>query len=101
NTFGSVATNNTGISHFVISFAYTWIQYAFYWDGAGDATFRVGQDPTARPVGNSWNEAAGGPWAGTMLSPIAVNPNMFNGASNQDNAVTAYLLPNYLVEILT
>lgn len=34
------------------------------------------------------------------MSPIAINPNVFTGAIERDNEVTAFLLPDYLVEVV-
>jgi hypothetical protein len=59
NVMGAVPTTSTGTTNFALGFSYTYTGYAFYWDGAGDAFWRLGNSTLREPVGTSWANATG------------------------------------------
>ncbi|KAJ7617194.1 hypothetical protein FB45DRAFT_933611 [Roridomyces roridus] len=62
-----VPTSNEGVSHFLLAFSYDYADFAFYWDGAGDASFRLGSSTQTDVVGNSWTNATGVPANGEII----------------------------------
>ncbi|KAJ7643577.1 hypothetical protein FB45DRAFT_861202 [Roridomyces roridus] len=58
---GFVPTTNDNASHFLLGFSYSYPGLAFYWDGAGEAFFRLGSSTAIQAVGNSWTNSTGVP----------------------------------------
>jgi hypothetical protein len=72
NVVGAVPTTSTGTTNFVLGFSYAYIGLAFYWDGAGDAFWRLGNSTFREPVGTSWTNATGVPLGTEILLGINV-----------------------------
>ncbi|KAJ7617230.1 hypothetical protein FB45DRAFT_1007810 [Roridomyces roridus] len=72
DVMGFIPTSNEGVSHFVLGFSYAYAGYAFYWDGAGDASFRIGNSTQTNVVGNSWANATGVPGNGEIILGLNV-----------------------------
>ncbi|KAJ7627031.1 hypothetical protein FB45DRAFT_795252, partial [Roridomyces roridus] len=89
-------TTNEGITNFLLGFSYTWTGYAFYWDGAGPAYWRLANDTILRePVGTSWSSATGVPWGTEIELNINVEAQL-TGAANRDDEVTVFIIPDDL-----
>ncbi|KAJ7615987.1 hypothetical protein FB45DRAFT_801614 [Roridomyces roridus] len=69
---GFVPTSNEGASHFLLGFSYGYSGYAFYWDGAGEAFFQLGDSTETLAVGNSWTNATGVPATGQIVLGLNV-----------------------------
>jgi hypothetical protein len=95
NIVGYIETNRTGTTRFVISHAYTYERYAFYWEGSGTANYAKGISPQARrrPLGNSWVNAAAVHWWTTDFITENVNAQVQN-AIVRNGVVTAFILPD-------
>ncbi|KAJ7898351.1 hypothetical protein B0H13DRAFT_1884309 [Mycena leptocephala] len=72
NVMGAVATTSTSTTNFALGFSYTYTGYAFYWDGPGDAFWRLGNSTLREPVGTSWANATGVPWGTEILLGVNV-----------------------------
>ncbi|KAI9450636.1 hypothetical protein F5148DRAFT_1227043 [Russula earlei] len=57
STVGGTATNNEGITRYLISFSHNFTKFAFYWDGQGEAVYSIDTRLVRKPVGKSWKEA--------------------------------------------
>ncbi|KAJ7606926.1 hypothetical protein FB45DRAFT_1068183 [Roridomyces roridus] len=64
NINGVVPISNQGATNFVLGFSYYYEGFAFYWDGAGEASFRLGNSTETLAVGIA------GP---TQLAAVAQN----------------------------
>ncbi|KAJ7624406.1 hypothetical protein FB45DRAFT_796375 [Roridomyces roridus] len=96
NVVGIIPTTNEGITNFLLGFSYTWTGYAFYWDGAGPAYWRLANDTFLRePVGTSWSSATGVPWGTEIELNINVEAQL-TGAANRDDEVTVFIIPDDL-----
>ncbi|KAJ7615991.1 hypothetical protein FB45DRAFT_801621 [Roridomyces roridus] len=95
---GFVPTTNENASHFLLGFSYSYPGYAFYWDGAGDAFFRLGSSTAFSAVGNSWKNASGVP----SNEEIVLGLNIASTAAAADNrgdgpgTLVAYRIPDNL-----
>ncbi|KAJ7124285.1 hypothetical protein C8R44DRAFT_620245 [Mycena epipterygia] len=93
NVVGSLPTTNTGITNFLLAFSYTFTGYAFYWDGAGDAFWRLGNSTFREPVGTSWANATGVPWGTEILLGVNVEAQV---AAAGETTVEVFFIPNNL-----
>ncbi|KAJ7429318.1 hypothetical protein B0H11DRAFT_2146446 [Mycena galericulata] len=59
NAVGLMPTTSTGTTNFLLGFSFDWRDYAFYWDGAGKAFWRMANSTAVEPVGTSWADATG------------------------------------------
>jgi len=76
----------------VISHSYTFTQYAFYWEGAGEAAYFIGDQLARQAVGTSWKGAINIEWgasAGTTKDVSGQVPS----AVQRDNQVTCFIVP--------
>jgi hypothetical protein len=91
----TIATSSENATNFLLGFSYTFTGYAFYWDGAGPAFWRVGNSPFREPVGTSWTAATSVPWGNEVILGANVQAQAAT-AVNRDNEVTAFFIPNDL-----
>ncbi|KAK6980672.1 hypothetical protein R3P38DRAFT_2746710 [Favolaschia claudopus] len=82
-------SNNT-ITKFLLGFAYSYTGYAFYWDGAGPAFWRVRGTQFTEPVGTSWSAATGVPWGDQINLGVNVESEVAT-AVNRDNQVVVFI----------
>jgi hypothetical protein len=54
NDAGYIETTASGITRFVVSFAYTFTHFAFYWEGNGQAVYGAGDSLARYPIAKSW-----------------------------------------------
>ncbi|KAK7439310.1 hypothetical protein VKT23_012803 [Stygiomarasmius scandens] len=90
---GSTTTTNTGITRFVVGFSHYFTQFAFYWDGEGEAVYSIGNHLQRLPVGESWNHASSAPWGGHEITTVDV-ANIVPNAIKRDERTTCYILPD-------
>ncbi|KAJ7176888.1 hypothetical protein C8R46DRAFT_46012 [Mycena filopes] len=98
NVVGKIPTtakNDTAVTNFLLGFSYTWTGYAFYWDGPGQAFWRVAGSPFVEPVGTSWTTATGVPWGNEVVLGLNVQAQVAT-AENRDNEVTVFFIPGGL-----
>ncbi|KAJ7747122.1 hypothetical protein DFH07DRAFT_962592 [Mycena maculata] len=96
NTVGIMPTTNQGTTNFLLGFSYTFTEYAFYWDGAGEAFWRLENSSFVEPVGASWADATGVTWGNNEII-LGVNvEDEVTDAVNRDNEVIVYFIPNNL-----
>ncbi|KAK6980745.1 hypothetical protein R3P38DRAFT_2808984 [Favolaschia claudopus] len=80
-----VAANATNaVTNFLLGFAYSFTGYAFYWDGAGPAFWRVAGSQFVEPVRTSWSAATGVPWGNQIDLGLNVESEVAT-AANEDN----------------
>ncbi|KAK6988041.1 hypothetical protein R3P38DRAFT_3445490 [Favolaschia claudopus] len=84
------ADNTTAVTKFLLGFAYSYTGYAFYWDGAGPAFWRVRGSQFTEPVGTSWAAATGVPWGDQINLGVNVESEVAT-AVNRDNQVIVYI----------
>jgi hypothetical protein len=90
---GMIPTANTGETNFILGFSFDFAGYAFYWEGAGPAFWRITGNSTVRePVGTSWTNATGLPWGNEIILGL----NVAAQAGNTGEMVTVYIIPNDL-----
>ncbi|KAJ7615988.1 hypothetical protein FB45DRAFT_1008191 [Roridomyces roridus] len=90
-----------GTSHWVLGFSYYYEDFVFYWDGAGEAFFRLGDSTATLAVGNSWNNATGVPANGEIILGLNV-ASTAAGASNRGDGpgkLVAYKIPDNLNDL--
>ncbi|KAJ7118868.1 hypothetical protein C8R44DRAFT_673117 [Mycena epipterygia] len=92
NHVGTITTTNTGETRFIISHSYTFEQFAFYWDGAGEAVWTLGDTLMRQLVGTSWATASSVPWTGQPVASADVTSQV-SSAVVRDNAVTCFIIP--------
>ncbi|KAJ7114933.1 hypothetical protein C8R44DRAFT_676034 [Mycena epipterygia] len=95
NVVGIISTKSEGTTNFLLGFTYTYTGYAFYWDGAGPAFWRVANSTFQEPVGTSWTDATGVPWGNEVILGLNVQAQVAT-AENRDNEVIVYFIPNDL-----
>ncbi|KAJ7501947.1 hypothetical protein B0H11DRAFT_690862 [Mycena galericulata] len=96
NVVGAMPTTNEGTTNFLLGFAYTWRGYAFYWDGAGEASWRMENSTVVEPVGTSWTDATGVPW-GTNEIVLGLNVEAeVSTAGNVKDEVPVFFIPGGL-----
>ncbi|KAJ7616018.1 hypothetical protein FB45DRAFT_841663 [Roridomyces roridus] len=94
---GFVPTSNEGVSHFLVGFSYHFAGIAFYWDGAGEAFFRLGSSTQTFPVGNSWTNATGVPANGEIVFGLNVASSAAAAENSGDGPgrLVAYAIPDF------
>ncbi|KAJ7107501.1 hypothetical protein C8R44DRAFT_885494 [Mycena epipterygia] len=83
----------SGTTSFVLGFSYSYEGFAFYWDGAGPAFWRVANSSLQEPVGTSWAAATGVPWGSEIILGLNVEA---QAAEAQENTVTVFFASNDL-----
>ncbi|KAF8874925.1 mucin-binding lectin 1 [Infundibulicybe gibba] len=91
---GSIQTYNAGTTRFIISHSYTFEKFAFYWEGAGEATYGVGQSLVRTQLGNGWENAALVSWGGSITTGDVYG--YMAGAVNRDGQVTCFIVPDLI-----
>jgi len=76
---------------FMISHAYTFTQFAFYWEGAGGAAYFIG-DGVRQAVGTSWKDAINLAWGASAGTAKDVSGQV-SSAVQRDNQVTCFIIP--------
>ncbi|KAJ6579234.1 hypothetical protein DFH09DRAFT_913429 [Mycena vulgaris] len=94
NVVGFIPTANEGTTNFLLGFSYTFTGYAFYWDGAGPAFWRL-NGSFQEPVGTSWTDATAVPWGTQVILGANVQAQAAS-AVNRDHEVTAFIIPGGL-----
>ncbi|KAJ6484255.1 hypothetical protein C8R45DRAFT_829899 [Mycena sanguinolenta] len=99
NVVGMIPTNAGvgNITNFLLGFSYTYEDFAFYWDGAGPAFWRVSGSPFAEPVGTSWTDATGVPWSNEVILGLNVETQA-STAGNVGVQVIVYTIPDNLLD---
>ncbi|KAF8212599.1 hypothetical protein K438DRAFT_1707767 [Mycena galopus ATCC 62051] len=93
NYVGKVPTTSEGETNFLLSFSFSYLSFAFYWDGAGPAFWREGNSSFQLPVGTSWTDATGVPWSDEIILGLNVEAEV---AAATTNDVPVYIIPNNL-----
>ncbi|KAJ7608223.1 hypothetical protein FB45DRAFT_389511 [Roridomyces roridus] len=92
---GFVPTSNEGASRFLMGFAYEYTGFAFYWDGAGPASFRLGSSTQTNAVGNSWTNATGVPSDGEIILGLNIASTAAAAQNRGDTSkIVAYSIPD-------
>ncbi|KAJ7118873.1 hypothetical protein C8R44DRAFT_673125 [Mycena epipterygia] len=92
NHVGTITTTNTGVTRFIISHSYTFEGFAFYWDGAGEAVWTLGDTLMRQLVGKSWATATSVPWVGQPVTSADMNSQV-SSAVVRDNLVSCFFIP--------
>ncbi|KAJ7272897.1 hypothetical protein C8J57DRAFT_1128505 [Mycena rebaudengoi] len=92
NHQGFTQTMNDGVTRFIISHSYTFTNFAFYWEGNGEAVWTIGDSLMRQPVGTSWATATSIPWNGQPLQSANVQTSA-QSAVVRDNAATCFIVP--------
>ncbi|KAJ7436089.1 hypothetical protein B0H11DRAFT_1886485 [Mycena galericulata] len=96
NAVGLMPTTSTGTTNFLLGFLFDWRNYAFYWDGAGEAFWRMTNSTVVEPVGTSWADATGVPW-GTNEIILGLNVEAeVSTAGNVGADVPVFFIPGDL-----
>jgi hypothetical protein len=95
NTVGGIRTTSNDTTRFLISFSHHYERFAFYWDGAGAASYAIGASPDRKPVGRSWQQACYVPWGASTVSTADVGT-IASSALNRDNVTTCFIIPDLL-----
>ncbi|KAJ7643561.1 hypothetical protein FB45DRAFT_278011 [Roridomyces roridus] len=96
SVIGFIPTTNELATNFVLGFSYGFNSYAFYWDGAGDAFWRLGNSSLVEPVGNSWANATGVPFNGEVILGVNVESQVASSVNNGDGRIVVYVVPGGL-----
>ncbi|KAJ7184443.1 hypothetical protein C8R46DRAFT_460754 [Mycena filopes] len=92
NHVGTITTSNAGATRFIISHAYTFTKFAFYWEGAGEAVFSIGDQLLRQAVGNSWSRAVMVSYGGQGSTGDVSG--QISSAVQRDNEVTCFIIPD-------
>ncbi|KAJ6602286.1 hypothetical protein B0H10DRAFT_2080558 [Mycena sp. CBHHK59/15] len=84
--------SNVRRDRFMISHSYSFTQFAFYWDGAGEAVWTLGDWLARQPVGTGWATATSVPWNGQPVAAADVRA-AAESAVQRDNQVTCFIIP--------
>jgi hypothetical protein len=93
NYVGMIPTTSEGETNFLLSFSFAFLGYAFCWDGAGPAFWRMGNSSFQEPMGTSWTDATGVPWGDEIILGLNVEAEV---ATATKNDVPVYVIPNNL-----
>ncbi|KAJ7615990.1 hypothetical protein FB45DRAFT_935076 [Roridomyces roridus] len=98
---GSLSTSDEGATHWVLGFSYYFSGFAFYWDGPGEAFFRLGNSTATEAVGNSWTNATGVPSNGEIILGLNVASTAATAANRGLNQGTfvVYKVPGNLDDL--
>ena len=92
NHVGYIETSATGITRFVISFAYTFTRFAFYWEGNGEAAYGAGESLARYPIATSWDKAVVVEWGSSSFTSGDVQAEV-KKAVVRNGSVTAFIIP--------
>ncbi|KAJ7771474.1 hypothetical protein B0H16DRAFT_1881107 [Mycena metata] len=95
NHVGATTTTNSGVTRFMISHSYTFTQFAFYWEGTGEAVFSIGNELLHQPVGSSWTQAVNIQYGGQPATNSDVSGQL-PAAVQRDNEVTCFIIPDLI-----
>ncbi|KAJ7772350.1 hypothetical protein B0H16DRAFT_1305250 [Mycena metata] len=87
---GMIPTSSAGVTNFLLSFSFSYLSFAFYWDGDGPAFWREGNSSFELPVGTSWADAIGVPWSDEKILGLDVEAEV---AAATTNDVPVYIIP--------
>ncbi|KAJ7767721.1 hypothetical protein B0H16DRAFT_1686673 [Mycena metata] len=94
--FGMLPTTSESTTNFLLGFSQNYGGYAFYWDGEGEAFWRVGLNSTERlPVGTSWQDATSVWFGESPILGVNVEADVA-AAGNGGEGITVYYVPNDL-----
>ncbi|KAF9073342.1 hypothetical protein BDP27DRAFT_1318733 [Rhodocollybia butyracea] len=93
NHVGATPTTKTGVTRFLVSHSYTFDRFAFFWDGAGDASYTIGTAEQSHPVGKSWAEANGVSWGATTIDTVDAT-SFVPGALVRNGSATCFVIPD-------
>jgi len=93
NVVGTVGTTSTGVTRFMLSHSYTFEEYAFYFDGTGEAVYGIGTDLARNPVGTSWTGASLATWGSPTITTADVSADV-QSAVTRDNEITCFIIPD-------
>jgi hypothetical protein len=93
NHVGTITTSNESFTRFMISHSYTFVGYAFYWEGSGEAVWTFGDILQRQPVGKSWSSASVVGYGGTSVASSSVE-NFVKSAVQRDSEVTCFIIPS-------
>lgn len=92
NHVGYIETTSSGITRFVISFAYTFTRFAFYWEGNGQAVYGAGDSLARYPLATGWDKAVVIEWGSSSFTSGNVQAEV-NKAVVRNGSVTAFIIP--------
>ncbi|KAF8063171.1 hypothetical protein FPV67DRAFT_1700191 [Lyophyllum atratum] len=95
NANGSLSTTNAGVTRFLISFSHNYTQFAFQWDGAGEAVYSLGNGLERKPVGKSWTQAGHVAWGASVVDTQDVT-SIAASALDRTNNTTVYIIPDLI-----
>ncbi|KAJ7621629.1 hypothetical protein DFH06DRAFT_1233134 [Mycena polygramma] len=98
NHVGTIVTTATAQSdetRFLISHSYTFTQFAFYWEGSGEAVYSIGDQLLRQPVGNSWAKSVAISYGGKAAATSDVSSQVAS-AVKRDNEVTCFVIPRLI-----
>jgi len=92
---GSLSTTSTGVTRFLISFSHCYTQFAFYWDGAGEAVYSIGNGLERKPVEKSWAQASHVAWGSSVVDTANVTV-VAAAALDRTNDTTVFIIPDLI-----
>ncbi|KAJ7982862.1 hypothetical protein DFH06DRAFT_1171791 [Mycena polygramma] len=94
-TIAATATAQSDETRFLISHSYTFTQFAFYWEGSGEAVYSIGEQLLRQPVGNSWAKSVAISYGGKAAATSDVSSQV-SSAVKRDNEVTCFVIPRLI-----
>jgi hypothetical protein len=92
---GAIKTSETGLTRWIVSFSHNFNDYAFKWDGPGEAVYQIGNGLERKPVGRSWSAATTLHWGATSLVSEDVSTRV-TSAVTSDGITTLWIVPDTL-----
>jgi len=91
----SISTSNQDVTRFMLSFSLHYFKYAFFWEGEGEAVYRIGDGLLTQPVGRNWAQASAvgqnDTSVGTLdASSVAANASVLTPSG----LATCYIIPD-------
>ncbi|KAF7326764.1 hypothetical protein MVEN_02595400 [Mycena venus] len=81
----------------ILGFSYSYNGFAFYWDGAGTAFWRIAaSSPFTEPVGTSWANATSIPWGTEVVLGADVRAEVSAAGNLATGIIAAYIIPGNL-----
>ncbi|KAJ7612664.1 hypothetical protein FB45DRAFT_803218 [Roridomyces roridus] len=96
DVMGFLTTTNENTTNFLLSFSFGYPSYAFYWDGPGEAFWRVGSSTALEPVGTSWENATGVPLSGEVILGLNVASVAAKALDHGSGRILAFVIPEDL-----
>ncbi|KAJ7722696.1 hypothetical protein B0H16DRAFT_1334592 [Mycena metata] len=94
--FGTIPATSEGTTNFLLGWSLNYRSYAFYWDGVGEAFWRVGLNSTERlPVGTSWQDATSVWFGESAILGVNVEADVAT-SGNAGEGITVYYMPKDL-----